>query len=255
MWRHFDRVASTYDHLRHVDLSVVETILARIPRDRSTLHVADIGCGTGRYSCATAASLKDDFRLFCCDSSAAMLARCCQNLRKEHVSEPASLIRANAISLPFVNTCFDAVITFNAVHHFNLDRFVSEATRILRPDGLFSIYTRTPEQNARTVWGQHFPDFAERETRLYQRGRLEAAIQQVPGLRLEEALELEHARADSPASLLTQARSFHYSTFAFYPPNEFARAVKVFASRLPDLTKNGVIQHIAENMFVVARRE
>jgi ubiquinone/menaquinone biosynthesis C-methylase UbiE len=43
------------------------------------------------------------------------------------------------------------------VHHFDLGRFLAAAARVLKPGGQLFIYTRTPQQNARTIWGQYFP--------------------------------------------------------------------------------------------------
>ncbi len=45
---------------------------------------------------------------------------------------------------------------FNGVHHFDLARCAGEAARMLTPAGQLVAYTRTPEQNRRTIWGHHF---------------------------------------------------------------------------------------------------
>ena len=48
---------------------------------------------------------------------------------------------------------------------------------MLTPSGQLVVYTRTPEQNRRTIWGHHFPEFATRETRLYRVEDLRSALQ------------------------------------------------------------------------------
>jgi len=160
----------------------------------------------------------------------------------------------NANELPFAHGYFDGVTTFNAVHHFDLDSFVASAARVLCPGGLLSIYTRTPEQNEHTIWGQHFPGFTERETRLYQCERIEEAIDKVPELQLEGIQEFKHVRVEAVESLLNRARHFHYSTFRLYPADEFRLALETFAKRLTELSSNGKIEYTAKNTMLFVRR-
>ena len=162
--------------------------------------------------------------------------------------------RLSADDLPFLDESADGVVTFNAVHHFKLDHFISEASRVLRPRGLLAIYTRTLDQNKRTVWGQHFPRFTERESRLYSCERLKQSIGGAAGLMMEGIHEFKHTRAESVESLLNRARNLHYSTFALYPRNEFFRALNTFAQRLGRLCQKGLIKHTAENTLILARR-
>jgi SAM-dependent methyltransferase len=251
---HFERVALAYDHVRNTDPDVIEAIITHLPRDNRPVYVADIGCGTGRYSRLIAARLNSNVQVICCDYSAAMLAECCQCMSREFPSPHIYYCRVCANNLPLAEGCLDVVVTFNSVHHFDLNRFVAGAARILRRGGLLFIYTRTPEQNARTVWGQYLPEFTERETRLCRRTHLENAIGSVPELRLEGMQEFEHVRVESLESLLKKARNFHYSTFALYPPDEFRRALETFTKRLTNLSNNSLIEHMDENTLVLAQR-
>ncbi|MFQ5799948.1 MAG: class I SAM-dependent methyltransferase [Bacteroidota bacterium] len=251
---HFDRVASTYAHVRDTDPDVIETIIANLPQSDRPLDVIDMGCGTGRYTSIMAKKLEDDFRLFCSDHSSAMLSECRKRMNREFPSTDIHYCRVSANDLPFADVCFDAVVTFNAVHHFDLDRFVKGASRVLRPGGLLSIYTRTPAQNARTIWGRHFPSFSERETRLYRCERLQEAIAGVSGVELQSVHEFEFIRTESRESLLNRVRNFHYSTFALYPPNQLMRAMATFSRRLSKLSSGSLIEHTAENILVLARR-
>ena len=251
---HFERMALVYGHVRNTDPDIIDTIIPRLPRDSYRHNIADIGCGNGRYSSIIAAQADSNLQLFCCDYSTSMLAECkkCMSLEYPYISAYFCLVNAN--DLPFAHGCFDAITTFNAAHHFDLDRFILATAQVLRPGGLLSIYTRTPEQNADTIWGQHFSRFTERETRLYQTEQLEEAIDRVPELELERILEFNHVRVDSPESLLNRARNFHYSTFTLYPEDEFRLALKTFAKRLTELSSYGRIEHTAKNIMVLARR-
>ena len=254
MEHHFERVTSVYTHVRNTDPGVVEAIISFLRVDKTPIDVADIACGTGRYSKIIAARLNSNLRLFCCDNSNEMLSECRNRMSREFPSQRTHYCLTSANDLPFADGYFDVVTTFNAVHHFDLDRFSSEAARILRPGGLLSIYTRTPEQNARTVWGQHFPGFTKRETRLYRCERLEAAISDLSELYLETIQEFKNVRVESVDSLLNRVRNFHYSTFTLYPTHEFLQALDTFAKKLTDLSNDGAIKHTAENTMVLARR-
>ena len=254
MGGHFKRIASVYGHVRNTDHDIIEAIITRLPRDKHRLDVADIGCGIGRYSKIIAAKVDSLLQLFCCDYSTTMLQQCRKNMNPEFPLQNTHYCLVNANDLPFAHGCFDAVTTFNAVHHFDLDLFVSATARVLRPGGLLSIYTRTPEQNVHTIWGQYFPEFTERETRLYQRERLEEAIDKVPELQLEGIQEFKHVRVEAVESLLNRARNFHYSTFRLYPADEFRLALETFAKRLTEFSSKGKIKHTAKNTMALARR-
>ena len=193
-------------------------------------------------------------RLFCCDRSREMVAASRVEMRPTSVPTLSLHCRASANELPFADATFHAVVTFNAVHHFDLDRFIAEAARVLRWDGILAIYTRTREQNARTVWGRHFPGFAERETRLPDREGLERAIGNVSLLRLEGILEFAHDQTESVTMLVERTRRRCYSTFTLYSEEEFTQAIATFSKHLGDLSVNGSVTHAAENTMVLARR-
>jgi ubiquinone/menaquinone biosynthesis C-methylase UbiE len=254
MVSHFRRVAWVYGHVRNTDPQIIEEIIPRLPGDKPRLNIADIGCGTGRYSKIIVARADNCSRLFCCDYSAAMLQQCRKRMSLEFPFKNTCYCLVNANELPFAHGCFDAITTFNAVHHFDLDRFVAAVARVLCTGGLLTIYTRTPEQNAHTIWGQHFPGFTEQETRLYQCERLEEAIGRVPELQLEGMQEFKHVRVEAVESLLKRARNFHYSTFTLYPADEFRLALETFAKRLADISSKGKIEHTARNTMVLIRR-
>jgi len=250
--QHFKSVASVYGHVRNTDPDVVAAIIPGLPGHKRPLDVADIGCGTGKYSEIIAEQLNSNLGLFCCDYSDAMLSECRKSMNQKSASKRFNFCRVSATDLPFVDCCFDAVLTFNAVHHFDLDCFIGGAACVLRQGGLLAIYTRTPAQNARTVWGQHFPAFTGYETRLYTRERLERAVGRVPELKLEDIREFRHERSESVEFLQKRAFHKHYSTFALYSAEEFNSALEIFAGRLAKISKQDIIEHTAENTLVLA---
>jgi hypothetical protein len=95
---------------------------------------------------------------------------------------------------------------------------LAAAPRRSRPSargGRLFVYTRTPEQNARTIWGRWFPGFTEREQRLYS----------------EATLTDERLRA--------QVEGRHHSTFSLYRPDEPGRQGLVSRSRRLRVAEDG----------------
>ena len=114
-------------------------------------------------------------------------------------------LRSTAEDLPLRTGSLDLVTAFNSVHHFHLGRFLAEAARVLREGARLFVYTRTPEQNARTIWGRLFPGFAEREQRLHSEAALRDAVGRIQGLRLVHVQSFSHSRSSTPERLRAQA--------------------------------------------------
>ena len=114
---------------------------------------------------------------------------------------PAIAAAPVAEQVPVRTGSLDLVTAFNSVHHFDLERFLGVAARVLKPNGQLFIYTRTPEQNARTIWGRHFPGFAEREQRLHSEAALRKAVRRTPELKLIDTETLRYS-CDIPGQAL-----------------------------------------------------
>ena len=127
---------------------------------------------------------------------------------------------AAAEALPLRAASLDLVTAFNCVHHFDLGRFLTAAARVLRPGGQLFIYTRTPQQNARTIWGRYFPGFTEHERRLHTQATLRDAVRRADGLTVTAAQTFGHPRSSTAERLRAQAEGRHYSTFSLYTPQE-----------------------------------
>jgi SAM-dependent methyltransferase len=126
----------------------------------------------------------------------------------------------------------DFVVSFNAIHHFDAPNFLKEASRVLKSKSRLFIYTRLQSQNARNVWGMHFPNFAQKETRLYELNELEHIIENAPGLNLKSIRFFEYERTSTLARLEEQARGYHYSTFRLFSKKEFERSLEIFKKNI-----------------------
>src|SRR6266852_8725753 len=237
---HFERVAAGYEALRTTDEAPVRAIGQLLPGRPVT--GLDIGCGTGRYTRLLRALLPDGSLLAAADVSAAMLAQL-RAASRGHAPGVVPLLAA-AEELPVRTASLDLVTAFNCVHHFDLGRFLAAAARVLQPGGQLFIYTRTPQQNARTIWGRYFPGFTEREQRLHSQAALRDAVRRTDGLTMVAAQTFQHPRTSTAERLGAQARGRHYSTFSFYTPQELRAAITAFLARLPGPEVSWVDEHL-----------
>jgi ubiquinone/menaquinone biosynthesis C-methylase UbiE len=198
----------------------------------------DIGCGTGRYTRLLRALLPGGSRLAAADVSPAMLAQL----------KAAS--QRHAEQLPLRAASLDVVTAFNSVHHFDLGRFLAAAARVLAPGGQLFIYTRTPQQNARTIWGRYFPGFTEHEQRLHSQAALRDAVRRAGGLTMVATQTFQHPRTSTAGRLRAQAEGRHYSTFSLYTPEELRASITAFLARLP----SAEVCWVDEHLLVVAAR-
>ena len=225
---HFERVAAVYESLRTTDEAPVRAIGRFLP-DRPVTGL-DTGCGTGRYTRLLRGLLPDGSLLVASDVSAAMLA---QLKAGNHSRAPGVVpLRAAAEQLPLRAASLDLVTAFNCVHHFDLARFLAAVARVLRPGGQLFIYTRTPQQNARTIWGRYFPGFTEHEQRLLSEAALRDAVRRTGGLTVVATQSFRHPRSSTAGRLRAQAEGRHYSTFSLYTPEEFRASLATFLARL-----------------------
>ena len=243
--KHFSTVASRYRELRTLDVDPVRFIRDRLGR-RSSVGV-DVGCGTGRYTEALSEELPHGTVILAIDLNQDML----QVLHQHRVSKARIWpVRAPAEGLPLRPHSADWVTTFNAVHHMDLRGFLRSAAEVLKPSGKLFIYTRTPEQNAQSVWGRLFPGFVDKETRLHSEAVLRQAVESTEGLEVDSTRSFRYERSATPEQLLEQAENAHYSTFCLYGREEFAAALLVFLRRLPD----HLVRWCDGNLLVICER-
>ena len=237
---HFERVAAVYESLRTTDEAPVGRICQLLP-DRPVTGL-DIGCGTGRYTRLLRALLPEGSLLAASDVSAAMLAQL-KAASHGHARRVVPLL-STAEQLPFRDASLDVVTAFNCVHHFDLGRFLTSVARVLAPGGQLFIYTRTPQQNARTIWGRYFPGFTEHEQRLHSQAAIRDAVRRTDGLKVVTTQTFKHPRSSTAERLQAQAEGRHYSTFSLYTPEELRASTAAFLARLPSPKVCWVDEHL-----------
>lgn len=227
MSEHFANVAKHYRQVRTTDEAPILYIRDRLA-GCGPLRGADVGCGAGRYDRLLFRHLPD-LHLTCVDGSRQMLAQLSAYLG-DHGIHDFDTVHASDEGMDLGEGRFDFICTFNAIHHFDLPTFLAKAARALKVGGRLFIYTRTPEQNAASIWGRFFPRFTEMEDRLLELSQMESSITASTDLRLSATKRFRYQRRSSLERLIEQVRNLHYSTFSLYRESDLARAIPEFAA-------------------------
>jgi len=189
----YDRLAADYARNRAVDPAVLAA-LASVPATR----VLEVGCGSGNYAGALAATGRAVVGL---EPSAAMLARA-----------PAALarVRGRAEVLPFAPASFDLVFSVDVIHHVgDRGRFFAEAARVLGPGG--TLLTVTESQailRARDPHARFFP-----ETVAVELARYPAIATLTKEMAAAGLAEIAETTTEHPYRL-TDARAFADKAFS-----------------------------------------
>ena len=257
---HFRKVSARYRTLRELDLGavgIISDVVARGADPRRPVRLLDVATGSGRYLDAVSHCLASVLAIevvpIGLDLSPAMLRQA--PIRDGNAGLRARQLVGTVEVLPFQTSSCDVMTCFNAVHHVDLARFADEASRVLTPSGQLVIYTRTPEQNRRTIWGHHFPEFATRETRLYGVEALRAALHATGAFTSVRTQTVPWAVTTSLARLVEQATHYHYSTFRLYADDALRAAIDTFHQRVGQAFRNVTrITYDNDHLLVMAQR-
>ena len=258
---HFAKVSSQYEKFRELDLRAVhiisEVLAVAVDQRRPGVRLLDVGTGEGRYLDAVSESLSTSLANrvlpIGVDLSPAMLTQA--HVRNSHVGLGAQYLVSASERLPFPTASCDAITSFNAVHHFDLAKFVSEASRVLIPSGQLVLYTRTPEQNRSTIWGRYFPEFATRESKLYRSSDLQSALQATGVFDSVRVQMIPWKITTSLSRLIEQVVHFHYSTFRLYSNDLLHEAIDTFQYRVQQAFSDMErITFANDHIMVIAKR-
>lgn len=127
----YEALAPHYDSIPNPMMALEQNAMARLLPDLEGLTVADLGCGTGRYTeRALDAGAR---RVYAVDLSHGML----RHLSSRVAADPrVREVRANMEQLPFAAGRLDGVLSGLALGYATrLDRVLAEMSRVLRPGG------------------------------------------------------------------------------------------------------------------------
>ena len=252
VYDHFSTIASKYQSVRTLDTKPILYIKNKL-QEKSKINMADVGCGDGRYSLEFLRCFDDSFYIHCVDYNENMLKSLEGHLTKQNITNFCTR-QGDANKLPLDNDSMDCIVTFNAIHHFDVPKFLSESLRSLKNNGHLFIYTRLRNQNSRSIWGEYFPLFSEMEERLYEMDELESHIKNAD-MKIHSTRVFGYSRISSLDRLTHQAKNNHYSTFALYDKETFDESLETFQQSIKnnfdDLER---IQWIDENILIEIRK-
>ena len=252
MYDHFSTIASKYQSVRTLDTEPILYIKDKL-KEKCKINMADIGCGDGRYSLEFLKSFDDSFYIHCVDYNENMLKSLEVSLTEQNITNFCTK-HGDANRLPLDNKSIDCIVTFNAIHHFDVPKFLSESLRSLKNNGSLFIYTRLRNQNSRSVWGKYFPLFSDMENRLYELNELESYIKN-EDMKVYSSRVFGYSRASSLDRLVQQAQNKHYSTFALYEKELFQKSLKTFKQNIKNNFEDlNQVKWFDENILLEIRK-
>ncbi len=228
---YYKNIAGIYRDLRTTDSEPVLYIKSLLDH-LSEIKAADVGAGSGRYSKLFFDHIGEE-KLFlkCYDTNEFMLESLEEYLKQHKITNFITKI-ATAEELPLKGKSLNAIFCFNAIHHFNINKFLLECIRVLKKDSLLFVYTRTKPQSVDNIWGRYFPLYNKKESRLYETKDFEFILDDIPELELIEEKKFRFERKNTMDELVRRASSKHYSAFTLYDNEEFERCLEKFKENL-----------------------
>lgn len=157
-YENYTAASADYDRTRvPVGVEIILGCLASGGRPLASLRLLDAGCGTGSYS---AALRHYAGAIDAVDMNPSMLGVARAKFDRTPGC-PVTLHEAGIDALPFEDSCFDAVMVNQVLHHLPdtpdngrpmLRRVLGEFARVLRPGGAAIINTCSHEQLRRGWW-------------------------------------------------------------------------------------------------------
>jgi tellurite methyltransferase len=116
---------------------VVVDFARRLKEKKHGLRVLDLGCGAGRHAVYLAGQ---GFEVHGADSSKTGLELTRERLKTHGLG--GQVLKCDMKRLPYVDSCFDAVVCLHAIYHqkpAGIRRTISEITRVLRKGGFLLV--------------------------------------------------------------------------------------------------------------------
>lgn len=153
--KNYNRIGKNYDETRCADPYIVNRLTHHLGIRNDGVYL-DAACGTGNYTLALAEK----------SGGAAWHGVDCAEQMIETARRKSRQVEwrlADVAALPLAAETFDGAICTLAIHHFeNLPLAFGEIRRVLKPDGVFVIFTATPEQTRNYWLAEYFPRAIEK---------------------------------------------------------------------------------------------
>lgn len=138
----FDDITPTYDNLNRMMSMSVDVMWRKQGLDRLDIRkgdkVLDIATGTGDM--AIQAAWRTECSIVGIDLSKNMMLEAGKKWERQKVKGRYDLVKGDALEMPFPDGTFDkAMVAYGIRNMADIDRFVGEVHRVLRPGGRFLV--------------------------------------------------------------------------------------------------------------------
>jgi ubiquinone/menaquinone biosynthesis C-methylase UbiE len=145
----YDQIGKDYNNTRVADPRITKEIFNLLELPRGAM-IADIGAGTGNYSCALS---NLGFKLICIEPSEEMI-------KQAIPSNNIKWLQGYAENIPLPDNSVDGIVMILSLHHFsNVEFAVREAARIC-PRGQLVVFTMDPRKSEEFWFNEYFPEIA-----------------------------------------------------------------------------------------------
>ena len=117
--------------------------------------VLDFGCGPGTYSIQAASLVGEQGKVYVLDKDGQSLDKLLQNARRENLANVERMDTSGELEINLADESVDMVLLFDVLHEYYLpdsdqrERLLNEFHRILKPDGVLSVYPKHVESTAK----------------------------------------------------------------------------------------------------------
>ena len=188
--------------------------------------IADLGCGTGRFSDALATHFAA--LVVGIDPSTKMLAQACA---KRHLGE-VRYVRGAGEAMPLSDASVDAVFSSMVVHHFqDPPRAARECRRIVRPGGRVMLRTATRDRIAHYPYVPFFPSSVPLLEDRLPTAAFIADVFQDAGFRLDACELIVQTIASDLMAYASKLAAGGDSVLASLPPADFEAGLSAMRTR------------------------
>ncbi|MDF1643420.1 MAG: malonyl-ACP O-methyltransferase BioC [Pseudomonadales bacterium] len=139
----FSRSAASYDSVAQLQQQVGNELLAKIPQSIEAKTILDAGCGTG-YFTRQLTKQHNPEQIYAIDLAAGMLSYAVDKTTETEQSR-THWAQADVENLPFADNSFDLIYSSLVVQWCgDLEAFIREAKRALKPGGVLAFSTLGP---------------------------------------------------------------------------------------------------------------
>jgi ubiquinone/menaquinone biosynthesis C-methylase UbiE len=190
-------------------------------------RILDVGCGTGRL--AEALAERAASRVWGVDREPRMLA-----VARERVPANVGLKEGRAEALPFRDGWFERVVFWLSIHLVDRAAALTEAGRVLVPDGRLALVTFAPEHFAQHWAAPYFPSLERVDRARFPTP--DALREELPdaGFAEPQFVPLTEQAEMNRETALDRIRKRHISTFALLDPEEVRIGTEQAERELPE---------------------